>query len=98
MHRLLSGFAVAGVLVIGSAMPTLARPVAYDAGARPAQIQHVDWDDHCGPRCQAERREARARQREIERRRIAEHRRWEHRHDREEYRERGPVVIVPDRR
>jgi hypothetical protein len=76
MRNIISGFALVGLLTIGTA--AMAHPLGPSTSvAHQPSGQRVDWND-CGPRCQERRHEAR--ERELEHRRWAEHRRWEEHH------------------
>jgi hypothetical protein len=79
MRNFSAGFAVLGLLAIGTIAPATARPLSVPLGGQSLAVQQADWDgDGCGPRCWEHRREAR--EREQERQRWAQHQRWdEHR-------------------
>jgi hypothetical protein len=72
MRNYMAGFAVLGLLTVGTMASASARPLAVPpVGPSPA-VQQTEWDG-CGPRCWEHRREERERERE----RRADHRRWE---------------------
>jgi hypothetical protein len=74
MRNIMAGFAVLGLLVIGTVAPATAHPMAVAPVGSSLAIYQADWDgDGCGSRCWKHRREARER----EHRRWAQHRRWE---------------------
>lgn len=80
MRNFLAGFAVFGLLAIGTAAPVAAHPLSVPPVGLSFAIQQADWDgDGCGPRCWEHRREVR----EQEHQRWEQHRRWEE-HRREE--------------
>ena len=77
MRNFLAGFAVLGLLAIGTVAPAAAHPLAVPPVGQSLAVQQADWDgDGCGPRCWEHRREAR----EQEHRRWEEHQRWEASH------------------
>jgi hypothetical protein len=79
MRNIMAGFAVLGLLAIGTVTPATARPLPVPPVGQSLAVQQVDWDgDRCGPRCWEHRREAR--EREQEHQRWAQHRRWEEHH------------------
>lgn len=72
----LAGFAVLGLLAIGTVAPAMARPLSVPSVGPSLAVQQADWDgDRCGPRCWEHRREAR--EHEQEHQRWAQDRRWE---------------------
>jgi hypothetical protein len=76
MRNIMAGFAVLGLLVIGTVAPAMAHPLAVPPVGPFLAVHQADWDgDGCGPRCREHRREAR--EREQEHQRWAQHQRWE---------------------
>jgi hypothetical protein len=76
MRNIMAGFAVLGLLALGTVAPATAHPLSVPMAGQSHAIQQADWDrsgDGCGPRCWEHRREARER----EHQRWAQHRRWE---------------------
>jgi hypothetical protein len=76
MRNFMTGFAILGVVAIGTVAPAVARPLPVAPAGQSNSILQADWDgDGCGPRCREYRREER--ERELEHRRWEQHRRWE---------------------
>jgi hypothetical protein len=74
MRNIKTGFAVIGLLSIGTVASAAAHPLAVPPVGPSLAVQQADWDgDGCGPRCWEHRREVR----EWERERWARHQRWE---------------------
>jgi hypothetical protein len=85
MRNFSAGFAVVGLLAIGTVAPAMAHPLSVPSVGASLAVQQADWDgDRCGPRCWEHRREAR--EREQEHQRWAQHQRWEEHQRREESR------------
>jgi hypothetical protein len=77
MRNIIPGFAVLGVLAIGTVAPATAHPLSVPPVRQSLAVQQADWDgDRCGPRCWEHRRQE-AWERERERQSWAQHRRWE---------------------
>jgi hypothetical protein len=74
MRNFMAGFAVLGLLAVGTGAPASAHPLSVPPAAQSGAVRQAEWDG-CGPRCQEHRREVR--EREHERQRWAQHRRWE---------------------
>ena len=84
MRNTMAGFAILGALTLGAVTPVSARSLAVSSSVEHATaLQRVGWDN-CGPRCQEQRREVRARERE--RQRLAQHRREVRERERERQR------------
>lgn len=78
MRNSMAGFAVFGLLAVGTGTSVSAHPLSVPRSAETAaSVRQVEWDD-CGRRCQEHRREAREREREHQH--WVEHRRWEEHH------------------
>ena len=76
MRNFMAGFAVLGLLAIGTVTPAIAHPLAVPNVGPSLAVQQADWDrGECGHRCQEQRREARERAQEHQR--WAQHRRSE---------------------
>jgi hypothetical protein len=74
-HNIMPGFAVLGLMKIGTGTAATARTLSVSpAVVQPPIVQQGNWDGR-GPRCWEYRREAR--EREWERRRWTQHWRWE---------------------
>jgi len=71
MRNYMTGFAVLGLLTVGTMASASARHWQFHLWGSHLPFRQTEWDE-CGPRCWEHRREERERERE----RRAEHRRW----------------------